>query len=483
MPAGPANHARRRFLQAVAGVAAGATIPQLGSCGDATTMPSTPGARAPLPTPAAYAIADLALVAAPAGGGWGGAAGSTWRYNGLLPGPTLLTRRGSQARIQLLNQLPEPTIVHWHGALVPDAADGHPRSAVPPGAGYRYEFPVVQRAATLWYHPHPHHATAGQVHRGLVGFLLVGDEEEDALALPSGPREVLLLLQDRDDDPARAFEYAPTEADLQDGLLRGTPFGNAVPLPTLTVSRARYRFRILNGSHARVYHLALGDGSPLTVIGNDGGLLPAPVGIASAWLGVGERLDLLLDFADRALGARVMLSSLPFDAAGGEGPARQGIGMDLLELVVAPGEGRVDQPLPAVLSAVPGLGAPAAERIFELRSEHAAGRHLINGLSYDVHRVDERIPLGQTERWIFRNDSGLPHPVHLHGTQFQIESRSGGRNEVFPWEAGWKDTALLMPLETVSVLVRFEHHRGVFPLHCHNLQHEDQGMMLNVEVT
>ncbi len=483
MPAGPASHTRRRFLQAVAGVAAGATIPQLGSCGDATTMPSAPGGRAPLPTPAAYAIADLALVAGPAGGGWGGAAGSTWRYNGLLPGPTLLTRRGSQARIQFLNQLPEQTIVHWHGALVPEAADGHPRFAVPPGAAYQYEFPVIQRAATLWYHPHPHHATAGQVHRGLVGFLLVGDEEEDALALPSGPREVLLLLQDRDDDPARAFEYDPTAADLQDGLLRGTAFGNAVPRPTLTVSRARYRFRILNGSHARVYHLALGDGSPLTVIGNDGGLLPAPVGIASAWLGVGERLDLLVDFADRAPGTRVMLSSLPFDAAGGEGPSRQGIAMDLLELVVAPGEARSDPALPAVLSATPGLGAPAAERSFEFRSEHAAGRHLINGLSFDVHRVDERIPLGQTERWIFRNDSGLPHPVHLHGTQFQIESRSGGRNEVFPWEGGWKDTTLLMPLETVSVLVRYEHYRGVFPLHCHNLQHEDQGMMLNVEVT
>jgi FtsP/CotA-like multicopper oxidase with cupredoxin domain len=178
-----------------------------------------------------------------------------------------------------------------------------------------------------------------------------------------------------------------------------------------------------------------------------------------------------------------MLASLPFDAAGVEGTARQGIGMDLLELVVAPGPARKDPPLPAVLSATPALGAPAAERFFEFSSGHAAGSHLINGLSYDMNRVDERIPLGQTERWTFRNNSGLPHPVHLHGTHFQVESRSDGRNEVFPWEAGWKDTALLMPLETVSVLVRFEHYRGVFPLHCHNLQHEDQGMMLNVEVT
>jgi FtsP/CotA-like multicopper oxidase with cupredoxin domain len=479
----PVNHARRRFLKAVAGVAAGAAIGELGSCGEAATVPTTPGGRAPLPSPAAWPISDLVLTAAPAGAGWGGGGGSTWRYNGLLPGPTLWTRRGSQARIQLLNQLPEPTIVHWHGALVPEAADGHPRFAIPAGASYQYEFPMIQRAATLWYHPHPHHATAGQVHRGLAGFLLVRDEEEDALGLPSGPREVLLLLQDRDDNPARAFEYDLTAADREDGMLRETPFGNGVARPMLTVSRARYRFRILNGSQARVYHLALSDGSAFTVIGNDGGLLPGPARLASAWLGIGERLDLLLDFTDRAPGDRFMLASLPFDAAGSEDASRQGITMDLLELVVSPGEVVGDPALPAVLSAIPGLGAPAADRYFELRSEHGDGRHLINGLSYDMNRVDERIPLGQTERWTFRNNSGLPHPVHLHGTQFQVQSRSGGRNEVFPWEAGWKDTVLLMPFETVSVLLRFEHYRGVFPLHCHNLQHEDQGMMLNVEVT
>jgi FtsP/CotA-like multicopper oxidase with cupredoxin domain len=72
--------------------------------------------------------------------------------------------------------------------------------------------------------------------------------------------------------------------------------------------------------------------------------------------------------------------------------------------------------------------------------------------------------------------------VHLHGTQFQVEARIGGRNTVCPYEAGWKDTVLVMPLETVAVRVVFDRYGGVFPLHCHNLQHEDLGMMLNVEV-
>jgi FtsP/CotA-like multicopper oxidase with cupredoxin domain len=96
--------------------------------------------------------------------------------------------------------------------------------------------------------------------------------------------------------------------------------------------------------------------------------------------------------------------------------------------------------------------------------------------------VDEQVPLGQVERWVFRNESALPHPMHLHGTQFQVESRTGGRGTVYPYEAGWKDTVTVFPLETVTVLVRFDRYRGLFLLHCHNLQHEDLGMMLNVEV-
>ena len=80
------------------------------------------------------------------------------------------------------------------------------------------------------------------------------------------------------------------------------------------------------------------------------------------------------------------------------------------------------------------------------------------------------------------DDCARPHPVHMHGTHFQVESRVGGRNRVYPYEGGWKDTVLVMPLETVAVRVLFDKYRGVFPLHCHNLQHEDLGMMLNVEV-
>lgn len=487
MPRPEAGLSRRRFLHlaaAGAAAAAGGGISLLSSCGEPHGPEPGGWSRSPLAAPLALPAAGASLVPAPGMTTVGsGTSAPAWLFTGALPGPTLLARRGQEARIRLLNGLPEPTIVHWHGLLVPEEADGHPRYAIGPGETLDYAFPLVQRAGTFWYHPHPHHLTAGQIQRGLAGFFLVADDEEDALGLPAAPREILLMLQDREGDPELAFQYAPSGADLHTGMLRDVPYGNGIRLPTLTVSGARYRFRVLNASQARVYRLALADGTPLTVIGNDGGLLPAPAEVDSVFLGIGERVDLLVDFAGCTPGSRLMLVSLPFSLPSAPGDATpQGAAMDLLELVRGPGPGESAPPLPGVLSPVPSLGAPVAERSFLLRSTELGAMHQINGLSFDMDRVDERIPLGQVERWIFHNESALPHPVHLHGTQFQVESRAGGRGTLYPYEAGWKDTALVMPLETVAVLVRFDRYRGIFPLHCHNLQHEDSGMMLNVEV-
>jgi FtsP/CotA-like multicopper oxidase with cupredoxin domain len=480
---------RRRFLHvAAAGAAAVASggIAALSSCDNPATGPdSGDSIRSPLAMPATLSAVAASLVAAPRAARIGGLqSSSTWLFNGLLPGPTILARQGDQAHIHLLNHLPEPSIVHWHGVLVPEQADGHPRYAIDPGASLDYDFPIVQRAGTFWYHPHAHHLTAGQIHRGLAGFFIIGDDEEDALRLPAGPREILLLLQDRQGNAAAAFSYDPTTADLRSGMLRDVPFGNGTRLPTLQVSGQRYRFRVLNASHARVYRLGLDNGAGLSVIGNDGGLLPSPTEVESVFLGVGERIDFLVDFAAFPIGTRIMLKSLPFSlplTSGDRYP--QGLEMDLLELVRTGGSGASDPPLPSILSNVARLSPTgAADREFVFRSTDQGDMHQINGRTFDMNRVDEQIPLGQVERWRFFNDSALPHPVHLHGTHFQVESRSGGRNLVFPYEAGWKDTVLVMPLETVAVLVRFDRYRGIFPLHCHNLQHEDMGMMLNVEV-
>jgi len=108
--------------------------------------------------------------------------------------------------------------------------------------------------------------------------------------------------------------------------------------------------------------------------------------------------------------------------------------------------------------------------------------HSINGLQFEMARVDARIPRMETQVWTFVNDGEVPHPVHAHAGQFRPLARRGGRGRLMPWETGLKDTILTMPGEAVDVAVRF-YYEGLFLLHCHNLEHEDMDMMINFEVT
>ncbi|CAN5243517.1 multicopper oxidase family protein [soil metagenome] len=477
---------RRRFLQLTAArgglLLAGGAAWVAGCDRLPTGVEESEAGRTPLRLPTAVSATGLSLAAAP-GMAMIGATESTgaWMYNGLLPAPTIRARRGDIASIQFVNGLPEESIVHWHGLLVPEEMDGHPSYVVGPGESYNYTFPIVQRAGTYWYHPHAHHMTGSQVYKGLAGFFIIGDAEEDALDLPGGNREIALLLQDRNE---MGFDFAPTDADMWDGMLGDVPFGNGIRTPALEVTADSYRFRVLNGSQARVYRLGFSNGSPLTVIGNDGGLLPAPVQVESVYLGVGERVDFVTHFPSSQLGQHLMLKSLPFAiAAPQQARHPQGMEMDLLEIAVSGAAVAPRWHPPGNLSSVPTLSAAnaAAERSFSFTST-AGNTHRINGLSFAMDRVDEVVPFGQVERWTFHNHSELPHPVHLHGTQFQVASRIGGRNTVYPYEGGWKDTVLVMPEERVEVLVSFDAYGGLFLLHCHNLQHEDMGMMLNINV-
>ncbi|MBL0123790.1 MAG: multicopper oxidase domain-containing protein [Betaproteobacteria bacterium] len=79
------------------------------------------------------------------------------------------------------------------------------------------------------------------------------------------------------------------------------------------------------------------------------------------------------------------------------------------------------------------------------------------------------------------NRGGEPHPMHVHGTQFQVVSRDGVAGNRLPTDLGWKDTVLVRPMETVEIVLRFAV-AGNYVLHCHNLEHEDDGMMLNFDV-
>jgi FtsP/CotA-like multicopper oxidase with cupredoxin domain len=146
--------------------------------------------------------------------------------------------------------------------------------------------------------------------------------------------------------------------------------------------------------------------------------------------------------------------------------------------------------LPSQLSDIPVLNDNNAlmTRTFDISaminaSGGSMGRHSINGKTFETERIDETVQADSTEVWVFDNMAGDEiHPMHIHGVQFQILERIGGRNEVTPAETGWKDTVLVMPGEKVKVIMTFPQYTGVFVFHCHNLEHEDDGMMLNYRI-
>ncbi len=487
---------RRRFLRTLGaggtiGLAYGATgfSGLLAACGTSTDLPGPDGAgddRNPLRIPSPVSPTGLTLRGAPGTADIGGGVRApAWMLNDALPSPLLRVRRGERFQVTMQNDLPQDLILHWHGLAPPVLMDGHPRLAVPPGGSYAYDFTVEDRPATYWYHSHTHMRTGEQTFRGIGGLLIVEDPAEAALGLPTGPREIPLILQDRMVDGAGLPVYAPFGPAMMAGVMGPEPFGNGIRRPYHEVDSALYRLRILNGSNARIFRLARSDNRPLVLVGNDGGLLEAPVSLPTLDVAPAERVDLLLDLGGASVGDRVMLQSRAFTIPGAMGfmggANLQGDPLDLVEFRVTR---RVQESmsLPAAFAPVPGPDPAASvrERTFVFTSAMMA--HSINGRSFEMERIDETVPFGETEIWSFVNESNFPHPVHLHATHFRVLSRSGGRGQVMPWEGGLKDTVLILPFETVRVAVRFTAQRGLFLLHCHNLEHEDMGMMANTLV-
>ena len=196
-----------------------------------------------------------------------------WGHNGLYPGPTLVTRGGREMSVRHTNNLSVPTSVHHHGAYVDGDSDGHPLDLIPPGSRKEYILGNSQHARTQWYHDHAMHITSTNNYRGLAGFHIITDDLEDALLLPTGKYDVPLVIQDRIFKADGSLFYPSDAADDNFGLEGDIPVVNGAAQPRFEVANRKYRFRILNGSNARPYNLALSSGKPFTVIASEGGLL------------------------------------------------------------------------------------------------------------------------------------------------------------------------------------------------------------------
>ena len=408
-----------------------------------------------------------------------GPATPTWGINGDYLGPTLRAARGEKVMIHLRNDLPEPTTMHWHGMELPAVMDGGPHQVIKPGTTWSPTWSISQPAATLWYHPHPHGRTVEHVYRGLAGMFIVDDPQTSPAALPHryGTDDIPLIVQDKSFSSGNQLRLSQSFGGT--GILGDTILVNGTIAPYQEVTTERVRLRVVNASNSRVYNLGLSGDRPLTLIGTDGGLLPAPRTVSRVQLSPGDRAEIIVTM--RA-GKRVTLGSYQPDLGTGFLSSRLTGGHDSFDILqLRAGRHLAASPaIPATLAPAPHVTAAdtASTRTFTL-----AG-HRINGRQMDMGRTDFAAAAKSTEIWEVTNRGGQPHNFHVHGVQFRVLSVGGAAPGAE--YAGWQDTIYLKPDTSIRIAVpigRYADPQHPYMYHCHLLFHEDQGMMGQFLVT
>jgi suppressor of ftsI/bilirubin oxidase len=129
-------------------------------------------------------------------------------------------------------------------------------------------------------------------------------------------------------------------------------------------------------------------------------------------------------------------------------------------------------------------------------AQDAKGNWTINGWTYDANAVPVTVKRGARETRLIENSrASMPHPMHIHGFQFRVLERRGtpaqvrvlgaDRNGLAPQDRGLLDTVLAWPGESVRIALDFTHPfpgDQTYMFHCHNLKHEDLGMMIQYGV-
>jgi spore coat protein A len=391
-----------------------------------------------------------------------------WTYGGTYPGLMLRRPTGQTTRVTFFNNLPPLAggkTVHHHGGHSVSDDDGQVTGAkflFEPGQSRTYTYELREngeneRGTMQWYHDHRMGETGMNVWMGLAGLFII-DDPADPATLPSGAYELPLVIADRQFDADNQIQYFYDPA----GVVGDKVLVNGVYEPYLDVADRKYRLRILNGANARSYILTLSTGEAVTQIGTESGLLPAPVSRTALDIGPAERLDIVVDFAGK-LGQEVYLMD-----------AYQMV--PLLKFRVT--QSSVDtSAVPTSLRSLPDIGTPTVTRNFSF--DFTSNHWTINGQVFDPNRIDAHPVLGTTEKWVFTNPTGTTHMVHIHDVDQQCISRDGG--PCYPWET-MKETWAVAPGETLELKLKFTDHTGIYMLHCHILEHEDDGMMTQFEV-
>jgi blue copper oxidase len=417
----------------------------------------------------------------------------TYGYSAPVLGPVIRLRRGDEVKMTVQNALDAVTTVHWHGLLVPGYNDGGPQQLIKPGEAWHPVLKIDQPAATLWFHPHPHHDTARQIYMGLTGLIIIDDGSDARLGLPRtyGLDDLPIILQDRSFGSDGSLVYENDDSDPLEiiyGARGDTIIINGAIAPVAKVPGGVVRLRLVNAANAQNYELRFADKRTFYVIASDGGFLAAPVGVTQLTISPAERFEVLVDFAD---GKAVALETGPDEEMGVFGRVAPDGSGDFVAIMrfepthTAP----IVKKIPSRLVEPVAISAAAAvrRRQFVLNSGLCASRpdaaaHPatpmlvgINGKPYDIGRIDTETKLGTSEVWEIVS-MGMAHPFHVHGALFRVLSIEGTPPP--PQLMGWKDTVLVE--DKAELLVSFNQpatREHPFMYHCHILEHEDAGLM------
>ncbi len=410
-----------------------------------------------------------------------------WTYGGTYPGPTIKRIAGQDTKVTFTNDLPASAgklTVHLHGDHHSSADDGQPTTQlIGTGASKTYDYPLTdnglpERAAIDFYHDHRMNVTSRNIWEGLQGMFLVDPAApEQSYNLPSGKYDVPLMVSDRSFDkhnqltnPFTASGMPRAEGTVGDKVLVDGRYA-----PYLNVDTHRYRLRLLNTSNFQAYNFALSDHQKFVQVGTGSGLLPKPVTRSTILLGPAQRADVVVDFSGE-LHKNVVLESVARTDHPPKGSAAAPT-VPIMQFRV-----RTSVPdgnsVPPVLEPAPVM--PPSTGTFTWTLGGSGMRWTINGHQYDPNAVDVDVPLGATQTWTIRNKTKMTHFVHLHEEQWETVSRDGKKPP--PWESGLEDTWRLDPGESVEVRAHFTDYQGVFMIHCHMLDHEDDGMMAQFAV-
>ncbi|MFJ5958169.1 multicopper oxidase family protein [Paenarthrobacter sp. NPDC092416] len=503
---------RRHFLAlSVAGAAAAAlaacTPPDSAATGPERITPTDPAvADTESRRPATGSTVNQDLAAASLTAAVAGKTLTTWGFNAALAGPLIRARAGDRLSVDLANDLPEETSIHWHGLALRNDQDGVQhitQSPVAAGSSFSYDF-RLSHPGTYWYHSH----VELQRERALYGALIVDDPDEPLIY----DKDWVVIL----DDWMDGITGTPEDvlAELSQGMSMGGmdhssmgsspgPSGSSMGMGMkhmLMGSRSdflggdagdvSYPFHLFNAKapdDAEVFTAAAGEVVRLRII-NAAGDTAYRVGVPeqkitlthtdgfpvqhqdvdAVVLGMGERIDALITVGE----GFTPILALP------EGKTGKALGF------IGTGTGK--KPLPAVLpdsldgtvldggqlKADPAvaLEAKTPDRAHEVKLTGGMDKYDwgINGNRFDMSKPFEHafdVKAGERVQVAFVNDTDMWHPMHLHGHTFQVGA-DGAR----------KDTVIVRPKQTVTVFFDADN-PGQWLVHCHNAFHAEQGMM------